>query len=144
MKTDLVSVIMPTYNTGSILTESIDSILNQTYKNLELIITDDKSDDETTLAILRSYMLKDERVKVFFLDENKGTGYARNNSIKNAQGQYIAFCDSDDKWFPDKLERQVSFLKQKEAASPTLHTSCATSTTTRKALSYLPRKSPSA
>ena len=52
MKTDLVSVIMPTYNTGSILTESIDSILNQTYKNLELIITDDKSDDETTLAIL--------------------------------------------------------------------------------------------
>lgn len=113
MKTDLVSVIMPTYNTGSILTESIDSILNQTYKNLELIITDDKSDDETTLSILRSYMLKDERVKVFFLDENKGTGYARNNSIKNAQGQYIAFCDSDDKWFPDKLERQVSFLKQK-------------------------------
>ena len=96
MKTDLVSVIMPTYNTGSILTESIDSILNQTYKNLELIITDDKSDDETTLAILRSYMLKDKRVKVFFLDENKGTGYARNNSIKNAQGQYIAFCDSDD------------------------------------------------
>ena len=72
MKTDLVSVIMPTYNTGSILTESIDSILNQTYKNLELIITDDKSDDETTLAILRSYMLKDKRVKVFFLDENKG------------------------------------------------------------------------
>lgn len=113
MKTDLVSVIMPTYNTGSILTESIDSILNQTYKNLELIITDDKSDDETTLSILRSYILKDDRVKVFFLDENKGTGYARNNSIKNAQGQYIAFCDSDDKWFPDKLERQVYFLKQK-------------------------------
>lgn len=113
MERNLVSVIMPTYNTGSILADSIDSVLNQTYKNLELIITDDKSDDETTLDILRRYSEKDNRVRVFYLGENKGAGYARNVSIENARGQYIAFCDSDDRWFPEKIEKQVFFLKQK-------------------------------
>lgn len=65
MENNLVSVIMPTYNTGSILEDSINNILKQTYKNLELIITDDKSNDKTTLDILERYKKKDERVKVF-------------------------------------------------------------------------------
>lgn len=104
---------MPTYNTGKILRSSIDSILNQTYKNLELIITDDKSDDEETLCILREYEKKDDRVKIFYLNDNGGAGIARNNSIKHAEGQYIAFCDSDDKWTPTKLEKQIAFIKEK-------------------------------
>lgn len=113
MKTDLVSVIMPTYNTGDILRRSIESILNQTYRNLELIITDDKSDDEQTLCILKEYEKRDSRVRVFYLKQNGGAGMARNNSIKHAEGQYIAFCDSDDRWAPDKLEKQISYIKKK-------------------------------
>lgn len=113
MENNLVSVIMPTYNTGGILEDSINNILKQTYKNLELIITDDKSNDKTTLDILERYKKKDERVKVFYLEKNMGSGYARNISIKNAKGRYIAFCDSDDIWFPDKLERQLEYMKHK-------------------------------
>ena len=105
---------MPTYNTGTILAGCIESILNQTYKNIELLITDDKSDDEVTLAILGKYEKEDSRVKVFRLKENDGAGTARNNSIANAAGQYIAFCDSDDRWVTDKIEKQVAFLKEKD------------------------------
>lgn len=108
----LVSVIMPTYNTGARLKHSIDSVLRQTYQNFELLITDDNSDDNLTLDILRSYALKDNRVKVFYHKQNDGAGAARNNSIYQALGQYIAFCDSDDRWAPDKLDKQVAFMQQ--------------------------------
>ena len=113
MEENLVSVIMPTYNTGSILSESIDSILCQTYKNLELIITDDKSDDSSTISILKAYERKDNRVKVIYLDSNHGAGYARNKAIETARGRYIAFCDSDDRWVADKLEKQIALIKEK-------------------------------
>lgn len=108
----LVSVIMPTYNCGKLLGQSIDSILNQTYRNLELLITDDNSSDSETLSVLRSYSEQDERVKVLYLKENKGPGYARDKSIERAEGRYIAFCDSDDCWMPDKLERQIAFMSE--------------------------------
>lgn len=114
--TELVSVIMPTYDSGKHLCASIDSILNQTYTNLELLITDDHSTDEATLSILHSYMAKDKRVDVLFLDSNHGPGFARDQSIRRAKGRFIAFCDSDDRWMPDKLERQVSFMQQKQCA----------------------------
>ena len=107
MHEGLVSVIMPTFNCSLHLADSIDSILNQTYQNVELLITDDHSTDEETLSILRRYCEQDERVDVLFLEENKGPGYARDHSIERARGQYIAFCDSDDRWFPEKLERQI-------------------------------------
>lgn len=110
---DLVSVIMPTYNEGALLEESIKSILNQTYRNLELLITDDCSTDEKTLSILKKYKELDERVHVFFLKENCGSGYSRNVSIENAKGRYIAFCDGDDRWVPTKLERQIAFMREK-------------------------------
>lgn len=109
----LVSVIMPTYNCSKYLSESIDSILNQTYKNVELVITDDNSTDEATISILHHYMEKDKRLNVLFLDSNEGPGYSRNKSIERANGRYIAFCDSDDRWFPDKLERQIAFMTEK-------------------------------
>ena len=108
----LVSVIMPTYNSGPFLARSIDSILNQTYRHLELLIADDCSSDDTTKDILRSYASKDSRVKVVFLTENCGPGAARNDAISRAQGQYIAFCDSDDRWAPDKLDTQLAAMRR--------------------------------
>ena len=108
----LVSVIMPTYNSGPFLARSIDSILNQTYRHLELLIADDCSSDDTTKDILRSYASKDSRVKVVFLTENCGPGAARNDAISRAQGQYIAFCDSDDRWAPDKLVTQLAAMRR--------------------------------
>ena len=114
MHEGLVSVVMPTFNCSKHLSDSIDSILNQTYRNLELVITDDHSTDEETLSILKRYSEQDERVNVLFLDENRGPGYVRDQSIERAKGQYIAFCDSDDCWMPDKLERQIAFMNEKQ------------------------------
>lgn len=107
---------MPTFNAGKFLASSIDSILGQTYRNLELVITDDHSTDPLTLDLLRKYSEQDQRVRVFYMSENKGAGHARNNSIEQAKGRYIAFCDSDDRWTTDKLEKQLSFMKKKDCA----------------------------
>lgn len=104
---------MPTYNSGQYLTGSIDSILAQTYRNFELLIADDCSTDELTLELLHKYQQQDERIKVFYNKEkNKGAGFTRNKCIENAKGRYIAFCDSDDRWTPDKLEKQVGFMQK--------------------------------
>jgi glycosyltransferase involved in cell wall biosynthesis len=116
MSQELVSVIMPTYNTGRFLSGSIESILRQTHQNLELLITDDGSTDKNTLQILKDYSEKDVRVKVEYLKGNNGPGVARNKSIERAKGRYIAFCDSDDRWFPEKLERQIALMEQKQCA----------------------------
>ena len=116
MSEKLVSVIMPSYNGAKHLAASIDSILNQTYKELELLITDDHSNDEQTLNILKHYCEQDSRVNVLFLDSNHGPGYARNKSIERAKGRYIAFCDSDDRWASDKLEKQIAFMTQHQCA----------------------------
>lgn len=112
MMNEKVSVIMPSYNTGKMICESIDSVLSQTYRNLELLISDDHSSDAETIDILKTYAQKDERVKVFFLDTNKGAGVARNHAIHHATGRFIAFCDSDDRWLPEKLEKQLAFMKE--------------------------------
>lgn len=111
MENNLVSVIVPTYNTGLPLRDCLESILSQTYKELEVVITDDNSSDSVTIGILREFQQRDARVRVFWLKDNGGPGVARNNSIQEARGRYIAFCDSDDAWFPDKLEKQMAFMK---------------------------------
>lgn len=113
---ELVSVIMPTYNAGKYLAGSIASILRQTHRNLELLITDDGSTDPLTLQTLRDMERNDGRVDVLFLDANHGAGYARNKSIERARGRYIAFCDSDDLWAADKLERQLAFMGERRCA----------------------------
>ena len=107
---------MPTFNAGKFLADSIESILGQTYKELELLITDDGSSDALTLQILQEYERKDSRVKVEYLQGNHGPAYARNLSIGRAEGRYIAFCDSDDRWMPEKLERQIRFMVEKDCA----------------------------
>lgn len=107
---------MPTYNSGRHLADSIESILNQTYKHIELLITDDCSTDELTLEILRKYSELDSRVNVCYLKENHGPGYARDKSIERARGRFIAFCDSDDCWFPQKLEKQIGYMHKKRCS----------------------------
>lgn len=106
---DLVSIIMPTYNSSKTIISSVKSVLAQKYENWELLITDDCSSDNT-LDIILNLSKSDERIKVFSLNENSGAGAARNNSIEKSKGRFIAFLDSDDMWCDDKLLRQVDFM----------------------------------
>lgn len=115
MNNRLVSIITSTYNCVDFVDETIESILAQTYNNWELLITDDCSTDETW-NLLQKYAAKDARIKIFRLEENSGAGVARNNSIKEAKGRYIAFCDSDDRWYPEKLEKQLKFMEEHDCA----------------------------
>lgn len=109
MNQDLVSIITPSFNCAAFIGETIESILAQTYQNWELLITDDCSSDNS-FEIIEEYVAKDPRIKLFKLSKNSGAGVARNNSIKEAKGRYIAFCDSDDQWHPEKLELQIDFM----------------------------------
>lgn len=104
-----VSIIMPTYNSGVYLEATLLSIISQTYRNWELLITDDCSSDNT-VAIIERYMLEDDRIKLYILKANSGPAVARNLSIDKAKGRYIAFCDSDDIWLESKLEEQICFM----------------------------------
>ena len=106
---------MPTYNAGKFLVDSIESVLGQTYNNLELLITDDGSTDNT-IDILKDYSERDERVKVMYLKDNVGPAVARNRSIERAEGRYIAVCDCDDRWMPEKLEKQITHMRRKDCA----------------------------
>lgn len=112
---ELVSIITPSYNSVKYIGECINSIRQQTYQNWELLITDDCSKDDT-IDVVTKYAMEDKRVRLFKLDKNSGAGVARNNSIMQAKGRYIAFCDSDDMWMPDKLEKQIAFMNEKDCA----------------------------
>ena len=112
---DLVSVIMPTHNSSKFLAASVESILGQTYQHLELLITDDCSTDSTH-EMLKSFADKDSRVHVEYLTKQSGPAVSRNRCIERAQGRYIAFCDSDDRWFPEKLERQIQHMDKHDCA----------------------------
>ena len=109
MKDPLVSVIMPAYNAEKYISESIESVLTQSYQNWELLITDDRSNDNTQ-QIVEEYCARDKRIKYFINKENGGAGVARNNSIENASGRFIAFLDADDQWLPEKLTKQIAFM----------------------------------
>ncbi len=105
---DLVSVIMPSYNTGKYIRKSIESVINQTYSNWELIIVDDCSDDDTEEVVS---VFKDERIKYFKNAFNSGAAISRNRALREAKGRWIAFLDSDDIWKPTKLEKQLEFMQ---------------------------------
>lgn len=111
----LVSIITPSYNCSEFVSETIESILAQTYTNWELIITDDCSTDNSC-DIIGEYAAKDNRIKLLKLEKNSGAGVARNTSIEAAQGRFIAFCDSDDRWYPEKLEKQLFYMDAKDCA----------------------------
>ena len=111
MKENLVSVIMPTYNCGKFIEETIKSVANQTYKNWELIIVDDCSKDNTE-EIVNRYIERDSRIKYHRLETNQGAAVARTKAMKMARGSYMAFLDSDDLWKNDKLEKQINFMEE--------------------------------
>ena len=107
LKKGLVSVIVPTFNRAGYILEAIDSILGQTYTDLELIIIDDGSTDATPDVVKK---INDSRVKYHRFDNSSSPGIARNRGIDMAKGEYLAFLDSDDTWVKEKLEKQVKFL----------------------------------
>ena len=107
---ELVSIIMPSYNTAKYIEESIKSVLAQTYTNWELLIVDDCSTDNTD-EIVQPF-LSDERVKYLKNEKNSGAAISRNRALREAKGKWIAFLDSDDLWMPEKLEKQIAFMKE--------------------------------
>ena len=106
---NLVSVIMPYYNKRNYFLESINSALNQTHTNLEiLIVYDDQNRDD--LEYIENCIKNDLRVKIIINDKNKGAAYSRNKAISMAQGEYMAFLDCDDYWESNKIEVQMNFM----------------------------------
>jgi len=116
MKENLVSIIMPCYNASQFISDSIKSVLSQTYQNWELIICDDCSTDDS-VEIIQSYCKKDKRIKMFQTKSPSGSPVIpRNICITQAQGRFIAFLDADDLWLPLKLEKQISLFDKKNVA----------------------------
>lgn len=110
-----VSIITPTYNSEKFIESTANSVLNQTFKDWEWIIVDDLSKDGTR-DYLKTLQNKDSRIKCVFLEQNSGSGIARNKAIELASGTYLAFLDSDDIWTDKKLEIQVDFMKKNNYA----------------------------
>ena len=108
-ETPLVSVVIPTYNRALTISPAIDSALNQTYKNIEIIVVDDGSTDNTKEA------LKPYEQKITYIPQaNSGVSSARNIGIQRAAGEYVAFLDSDDLWYPQKLEKQIEAIQKNQ------------------------------
>lgn len=107
----MISVIIPTYNRAKVLKKSIDSVLNQTFADIELIVVDDASTDDTDRLIKN---INDKRVRYIKLDKNLGACNARNVGVKHSIGEYVAFQDSDDIWYPEKLEKQYEYIKKND------------------------------
>ena len=112
---DLVSIITPSYNSHNYIDNCISSVLEQTYKNWEMIIVDDCSKDNS-VKLINHFLKNDVRIQAIYLDNNIGAAGARNLAISKAKGKYIAFLDSDDIWEPKKLELQISFMKRHDIA----------------------------
>lgn len=107
---DLVSIIMPSYNTGRFIKETIESVLAQSYSAWELIIVDDCSTDDTDDVVMA--FLTDSRIRYIKNETNRGAAVSRNRALREAKGKWIAFLDSDDLWMPDKLEKQIAFMTE--------------------------------
>lgn len=107
---DLVSIIMPSYNTAQYIADSIRSVQAQTYKNWELLIVDDCSSDNSDNVV--APFLSDARIRYLKNEVNSGAAVSRNYALREAKGRWIAFLDSDDLWHPEKLERQILFMEK--------------------------------
>ena len=105
-----VDIILPNYNSSEFIEQTIDSVISQTHKNWNLIIVDDCS-DEKTKKILNKYS-QNQNIQIVFLDKNKGAAFCRNHALELSKSEYVAFLDSDDVWFPDKLIKQINFMKK--------------------------------
>ena len=110
----LVSIITPVYQSERFIERTILSVLAQSYQNWEMILIDDCSHDKSA-EIIQKFVEKDKRIKYLRLETNSGAAVARNKAIEIAQGEYLAFLDSDDLWEPSKLEKQLEFMKEKNS-----------------------------
>lgn len=108
----LISVVIPSYNRANTILQCLETVLNQSYPNIEVVIADDGSTDETP-ALFENY--PDQRVRYYHYSPNMGACHARNYGAQRSRGDYIAFQDSDDYWHPDKLQKQFDYLNGKNA-----------------------------
>jgi teichuronic acid biosynthesis glycosyltransferase TuaG len=115
MRPELVSIVMPAYNCGAYIGETIDSVLKQSYPYWELIVVDDCSSDNTK-EIVFDYMKNDSRIHYHCLAKRSGVVEARTKATNEARGKYIAFLDSDDVWYPEKLKKQIGFMQDNNFA----------------------------
>jgi teichuronic acid biosynthesis glycosyltransferase TuaG len=109
-----VSIITPAYNAASVIGETIQSVIDQAYKDWEMLIADDCSPDDTR-EVVEAWCAKDSRIRLISLEKNGGPAAARNAALKAAIGRWVAFLDSDDLWLPQKLNLQVAFHKESGA-----------------------------
>jgi len=110
-KNPTVSVVIPTYNRAHLIGRAIQSILNQSYQDFEIIVVDDGSTDDTE-GVIKEFQKRDERVRYIRHEKNKGGSAARNSGIKSVRGDYVALLDDDDEWLPEKIEKQVIKIKK--------------------------------
>ena len=113
--TMLISIIMPAYNAGATICESIESVIAQTHPRWELLVVDDQSTDHTP-ALVQSYIMKEPRIKLLTCPQNQGTAATRNLGAAHASGTYLAFLDADDLWDKTKLAQQLRFMQKNNAA----------------------------
>lgn len=120
---DLISIVVPVYNAAAYLAETITMVIRQTYPEWELLLVDDCSTDESAEVIHRTvaeYTASDpqigDRIRLIRKEKNEGAALARNTGIREAKGRYLAFLDADDVWLPDKLLKELTFMKEKDAA----------------------------
>ena len=111
MKEELVSIIVPVYNSEKFIDDTIKTVKEQTYKNWEMLLINDCSTDNSA-KIITKYKNDDKRIKLINLEKNSGAAVARNIGIEEANGKYIAFLDADDLWKKEKLEKQIKFMKE--------------------------------
>ena len=112
----LISIIVPVYNAGAYIRETISMVAAQTYGNWELLLVDDGSEDDSREKIRESMESGDARIRLIEKQQNEGAARARNTGIEASKGRYVAFLDADDLWMPDKLEKELAFMKEKQAA----------------------------
>lgn len=110
---DLISIIIPYYNKKNFIKKTINSILNQTYKNFEILIVYDDT-NKSDLKIINKIKKKDKRIRIIINQKNIGAGESRNKGIKSSRGKFIAFIDGDDLWKKNKLKEQLNFMKLKK------------------------------
>lgn len=115
MEKNLISIIIPIYNAEKFIKETIETVLNQTINNFELILVDDISTDNSS-KIIEEYAKKDSRIKYVKLEKKELASGARNRGVLEAKGEYICFLDADDLWIKDKLEKQLLFMKKNNCA----------------------------
>ncbi len=117
MEKDLISIIVPVYNVEKFIVETMDCVRSQTYANWELLLVDDCGPDNSA-RVIEEYMKNtgDVRIRLIKQPSNMGAARARNRGLSEAKGRYIAYLDADDLWVPEKLERELSFMQERNAA----------------------------